>query len=262
MSEVDHAVAGAGKGRSAKEWEQHWDAFDDATRLGPAPAYRRGLIFAALGRAAAPTRLLDLGCGQGDFLQAAGAQFPQAELVGVDLSEVGLASAQKKVPRARLVQADFSNESPLPEWLTGSVSHMVCAEVVEHLDQPAPFLRKAATLLAPGGELIITVPGGPRSAFDLQIGHRRHYSPAELGALAAEAGLSPVRLVGAGFPFFNLYRLVVVARGERLSEDIRGAQPTLVARTAMRAFGLLFRANSDRTALGWQTFGVFRKGAG
>jgi glycosyltransferase involved in cell wall biosynthesis len=45
------------------------------------------------------------------------------------------------------------------------------------VDEPARLLRNARTFLAPGCHLVVTVPGGPRSASDLRIGHRRHYDP-------------------------------------------------------------------------------------
>jgi hypothetical protein len=61
--------------------------------------------------------------------------------------------------------------------------------------------------------------------------------------------------VGArgGFPFFNLYRLTVVARGRHLADDVsaRRGSPPLAARIAMRTFGLLLRLGGG-TRLGWQ----------
>src|SRR5262249_29372734 len=102
-------------------------------------------------------------------------------------------------------------------------------------------------------------PGGPRSAFDVHIGHRRHYSAAELQGLFESAGYVTERVLGAGFPFFNLYKMVVLLRGERLVRDLdqrRGVSSASV--WAMAAFDQAFRLNSDKTGLGWQAFGVFR----
>ena len=39
-------------------------------------------------------------------------------------------------------------------------------------------MRNAAALLAPGAKVVVTVPGGPRSAFDKHIGHCRHFTAA------------------------------------------------------------------------------------
>jgi SAM-dependent methyltransferase len=245
---------------SVEGWERHWRAYDEATQRNPAHRFRRALLFAALERSSGPLRILDVGCGQGDFLREASERFPGAELAGIDLSSAGLDLARNRVPRARFLRADFAGADPLPAELRGFASHLVCSEVLEHLDDPAALLRKLAPVLATDGQILVTVPGGPRSAFDIHIGHRRHYSPGELESLVCGAGYEPVEVRGAGFPFFNLYKLVVVLRGRRLAQDVDQARPlSRASLLAMAAFDWLFRLNGNRTRLGWQTFGVFRR---
>ncbi len=109
---------------------------------------------------------------------------------------------------------------------------------------------------AAASRLVITVPAGPMSAFDRHIGHRGHFTPARLGQLVKDAGLRVASLYGAGFPFFNLYRLTVIARGRKLIADAAGgddgAQLPLAARAAIGAFAWLFRLNVTETSRGWQ----------
>jgi hypothetical protein len=88
------------------------------------------------------------------------------------------------------------------------------------------------------------------SAFDRSIGHRRHFTPESLSQILRESGFRVERAQRAGFPFFNLYRLVVIARGRQLTRDIGRGSAT--AGTAMSAFGRLFRLNVDRSPFGWQ----------
>jgi SAM-dependent methyltransferase len=243
----------------ARAWEQHWRDYDAAARRNPAQRYRRQLIFSILENARKP-RILDLGSGQGDFLAEAAARLPGAELAGVDLSSTGLAKTQERVPHAKLYQANFESPEPLPEALRGFATHVVCTEVLEHLDAPEILLGKVASALAPGGQLLVTVPGGPRSAFDIHIGHRRHYAPRQLEELVRRAGYSPVAVKGAGFPFFNLYKLMVILRGKKLVEQATQEKlPQRASLAAMAVFDLLFRFNQDGTGLGWQTFGVFER---
>jgi SAM-dependent methyltransferase len=131
--------------------------------------------------------------------------------------------------------------------------------VLEHVDDPSALLRNARALLAPGCRLVITVPAGPISAFDQHIGHRRHFTPEALRATLHAAGFERITLWAAGFPFFNLYRLAVVARGARLIRDAAGAGAAplpLSARVAMRVFSTLFRFNRDRGQRGWQLVAV------
>ena len=242
------------------EWDAHWQAYNAATKRNPAHRYRRGLIFDVLaGAPSGSMRLLDVGCGQGDFLAEASVRLPGADLAGIDFSDAGLSFARGRVPQARFFRADFSRAESLPVELGRYATHVVCSEVLEHLDDPLSLLRGLKSLLQPGATLVVTVPGGPRSAFDLHIGHRRHYSPAELEALMRSAGYSPFFVRGAGFPFFNLYRLTVILRGERLVRDVDEKQLSFASKGAMALFDRLFLLNTDHTRLGWQTFGAFRR---
>jgi hypothetical protein len=91
------------------------------------------------------------------------------------------------------------------------------------------------------------------SAFDKHIGHRRHFTPGALRTTLDEAGLRVTSLSSAGFPFFNLYRLSVIARGKKLIRDMSGERELpLSARAAIQLFSFLFRLNRVDTALGWQ----------
>ena len=60
------------------------------------------------------------------------------------------------------------------------------------------------------------------------IGHRRHYSPQELRQLLESAGFRVESVYGAGFPFFNLFRVFLTIRGEKLVKDISGLPSSLV----------------------------------
>jgi len=121
-------------------------------------------------------------------------------------------------------------------------------------------LRNARACLAPGATVVITVPAGPMSAFDRHIGHRAHFTPARIEQVLLDAGLEVDHVHGSGFPFFNLYRLTVVARGRRLIGDAEG-DPSAAARAAMWAFSRLFRFNKLDGSRGWQLLAVAREPA-
>jgi hypothetical protein len=139
--------------------------------------------------------------------------------------------------------------------------------VLEHVDDPVLLLRNARRWLSPGSRVVLTVPGGPMSAFDRHIGHRRHFSPDQLAATMRAAGFSVALTAGAGFPSFNLYRSMVILAGHRLvSAGDTKAEDTadgLLLRAAMSAFRPLFYLCLPRSPLGWQTIGVgYEPGAG
>ncbi len=143
-------------------------------------------------------------------------------------------------------------------WAT----HAVCSEVLEHVDDPAAFLKQAASYMAPDAKLIVTVPGGPMSDFDRHIGHRQHFDRRKIRALLEQAGYAVERIYLAGFPFFNLYRLLVIARGRRLAQDVETQSSGISSGAAslmMKLFRLLFRFNLRDSPFGWQVVAVARK---
>jgi SAM-dependent methyltransferase len=238
------------------DWNRHWDAYEPVARINPAQDFRNRLVRDALqlDRAPDPVRLLDIGSGQGDFAQKLSLAVPRAEYVGVELSRSGVELSRRKVPGARFFEGDVQLPLALPDEYRGWATHAVCAEVLEHLDDPTQALRHLLPWMAPGGRLVVTVPGGPMSAFDKHIGHRRHYTPRTLGAVLREAGLDRVDVRGAGFPFFNVYRLAVIAQGEGLAAKAArpGFDGRLGPRLAAKVFGGLFRMTTARSPLGWQ----------
>lgn len=246
---------------SSDDWNRHWDEYSESATLNPAQRYRQRLITRALGRAGPPVRLLDVGSGQGDLLAVLSTTWPASEYAGVELSASGVEQSRAKLPDIRFVERDLLAPGPAPEDLTNWATHAVCSEVLEHVDEPVVMLRNLRAFLAPGARLVVTVPAGPRSAFDRHIGHRRHYTPCELESLLREAGFDCDEPRRAGFPFFQLYRLMVLLRGRRLIEDVAANPDGPASRGAlalMRAFDVAFRANLDRSPWGWQLWAVAR----
>jgi SAM-dependent methyltransferase len=244
-------------GAAADDWEAHWSSFAEAAERNPAQTFRRRLVLSLLSAQGAPQRYVDFGSGQGDLAVAVADRWPDAEIAGIDLSVRGVDIAAGKLPRGRFRQFDLlSGEPPLPgfeAWAT----HATCSEVLEHVDDPGPLLASAQRWLAPAALLVVTVPGGPMSAFDRHVGHRLHYTPRDLTGLLEAAGFAVLECGGAGYPFFNLYRRTVIARGERLIADADAGQGVpLLARAAMAVFDRLLTASRTRGRRGWQVYAV------
>ena len=246
---------------SADDWNAHWDKYAAAASENPAQRMRHRTIVRWLERSGggAP-RVFDIGCGQGDLLAKISGALPRAELLGVELSVRGVEIARSKVAKGTLVVADLLRAPAELAKFTGWATHAVCSEVLEHLDDPAAFLRAARVYLQPGARLLVTVPGGPMSAFDRHIGHRRHFDRPSVREVMEAGGFDVERVRGAGFPFFNLYRMLVIARGRKLAQDVEGEHgaSSAVAKLAMRVFGVLFRLNLPDSSLGWQIVAIGR----
>lgn len=93
-------------------------------------------------------------------------------------------------------------------------SAFVALNVLEHIEDDRRALRGAASLVRPGGRVVVFVPAFPFAAgrFDRAIGHHRRYTKTTLTAAYEEAGLEleTMRYVNApGLPaWFVTVRLL------------------------------------------------------
>jgi SAM-dependent methyltransferase len=247
-------------------WDEHWEHFADAASENPAQTYRHQVLLRLLkerGDGKSGMQLLDLGSGMGDFLAMAALELPAAKLAGFELSLVGVQITQRKVPRATVISANLFAPPPEVKAFEHWATCAVCSEVLEHVDDPVAFLNAASAYLASGATILITVPGGPMSAFDHHIGHRQHFTRSSIASVLKRAGFEVDRVYLAGFPFFNLYRLVVISRGKRLADDVNanlqhGAMSS-VAKVTMKIFQKLFIGNILDSPFGWQVVAIGRK---
>jgi trans-aconitate methyltransferase len=248
---------------SQDDWNAHWDLYAESARLNPAQRMRHELIARLLCETAgnSTARIFDLGSGQGDLLKKLQALLPKAKFLGAEMSESGVAISRSKVPQATFFVADIFQPPPALNDYAGWATDAVCSEVLEHVDDPSSFLKHVRKYLAPGARMIVTVPGGPISAFDRHIGHRQHFDRRKIRAMLEQAGYAVERIYLTGFPFFNLYRLLVIARGKRLVQDAEtqaSRTSSGLARGVMRLFDLLFSLNLRNSPFGWQVIAVGR----
>ena len=252
-------------GAQQYEWDRHWTVYGEAVEGNPTSTYRLRVMLGLLGRPGAGDALVDVGSGQGELALLLQRQFPDATVFGVEESALGVdkanAAAQAAGLATQFVRRDLLAPEPVEPPLRARARFAVCSEVLEHVDDPALLLSHASEYMAPGCRLVVTVPGGPMSAFDRHIGHRGHFDRTRLRAVLEAGGFRVERVLRAGFPFFNLYRLAVIARGRRLIADLdsgRGAGGAQGA--ALAFFERAFRLNLASTPFGWQMVAVARLG--
>jgi SAM-dependent methyltransferase len=247
------------------DWDHHWDVYGEAAQGNPANDYRRALVLRLLGRPPAGSVVLDIGSGQGQFALQLRERYRDVEVRGVEHSASGVARSRTAAAEAGLEVAFTQRDLLRPTHLEPgepAATHAVCSEVLEHVDEPTLLMRNAIYLLAPGARVVVTVPGGPRSAFDKHIGHRQHFTSDLLRRVLVDAGLHVDRVLRAGFPFFNLYKLAVIVRGKGLIRDVEsrapGAEPSRVEAIVTEGFRRGFALNRDDFRFGWQMAAVAR----
>jgi SAM-dependent methyltransferase len=247
------------------DWDEHWDRYAMAASRNPGQVMRHSLIARLLretGGNVAGARLLDIGSGQGDLLVKLQPEFKGVDLAGFEMSHSGVEISRRKVPSARFIVVDLFRPPPEARPFLGWATHAVCSEVLEHVDSPESFLRAARPYFAEGGRLIVTVPGGPMSAFEKHIGHRQHFNREKITQVLSDGGFVTERVYMAGFPFFNLFRWTVFLRGGRVADDVAAGNKGFFAKVAvlvMAIFRGLFRLNVIDSRFGWQVIAVARK---
>ena len=157
---------------------------DTETEEKPTPlaVQRREAILDAL-RAAGAARVLDLGCGQGQLVQALLKEPRFTEIVGVDVSVRALTIASRRLKLDRMGERMASRV----QLLQGSLAYTdkrlvgydaaVLREVVEHLDLPRlPALEYAVFGAARPRTVLVTTPNVEYNVRweSLPAGHVRH----------------------------------------------------------------------------------------
>ena len=130
----------------------HWDAMRGPEHLEPLEAALAALQLS-------PARVLDLGTGTGDAAAAAARRFPQADVVGVDLSAAMVETARAKHPGLRFEQADASH---LP-FEDGAFDLVLLANAIPFFDE----LRRVLTL---GGRVVFSFSLGPGTPIYVERG--------------------------------------------------------------------------------------------
>jgi trans-aconitate 2-methyltransferase len=111
-------------------------------------------------RAAAPSVVVDLGCGEGALTASLAGRWPGARITGVDSSPEMLAAAvAHAVPgRVSFTAGDVRDWAP-----SGPVDVLVSNAVLHWVPGHERLLARWAGSLAPGGELAVQVPGNFRA---------------------------------------------------------------------------------------------------
>ncbi|WP_371544983.1 3' terminal RNA ribose 2'-O-methyltransferase Hen1 [Streptomyces sp. NBC_00554] len=175
VEEIDNAVAEETEADSE-------DAAEPEERSVSLAVQRRDAILAAL-HASGAARVLDLGCGQGQLVQALLKDTRFTEIVGVDVSMRALTVASRRLKLDRMGE----RQAERVKLIQGSLAYTdnrlkgydaaVLSEVIEHLDLPRlPALEYAVFGSARPKTVLVTTPNVEYNVRweTLPAGHSRH----------------------------------------------------------------------------------------
>lgn len=155
------------------------------TRAENYVAWQSRLVHRELGR-----RVLEVGCGVGNFTRTL---LDREAVVAVDVEPACVARLRDRYagrPNLHTVVCDVGSPEfrGLAEFRPDSC---VCLNVLEHTRDDTAALASMASVVAPGGAIVLIVPAfqalyGP---IDRNLGHYRRYSRGSLERLARAAGL-------------------------------------------------------------------------
>lgn len=148
----------------------------------------------ALGDIAPGDRVLEVGCGRGDFIERI-LSARSAEVLGIELNSSAVDEARRlgrPVRNAHL--ADVAHEER-------AGFDVVCSfQVLEHVADPHTFLRDSVRLLRPGGRLLLGLPSADSflkyqwNVLDMPPHHVTRWPKQALISLASTLGLRLERL--------------------------------------------------------------------
>jgi ubiquinone/menaquinone biosynthesis C-methylase UbiE len=194
-------------------YEELWEALPDELAPPDVPVRRRFLLDAVT----PGMRVLDLGCGEGDF--AAYAAEAGASVVAADVAEAALRRARRRHLGLDARRVPF--DGPLP-FDDGAFELVWASEVIEHVADTARWLSEVRRVLAPRGAVLVTTPSHGRlrvAAVGLErlappLGDHLHlYTRRSLAATLAEFDFGEVSVRAVAGP--PLARRLLLARAVR-----------------------------------------------
>jgi ubiquinone/menaquinone biosynthesis C-methylase UbiE len=101
-------------------------------------------------------KVLEIGCGRGDFSLWLARKYPGATITGVDFSETAIAVARGKVPSAQSNVHFAVEDAEDLRFPAATFDCVISCECLEHVPHPERMAREIARVLKPAGKFVLT----------------------------------------------------------------------------------------------------------
>ena len=221
-----------------------WNAAKNERPLSDISADQRELVVQWLSRIGrTDLKILEVGCGAGWLCPSLK---PFGHVTATDLSEGVLREAAARVPDVKFVAGDFMEL----DLGTGQYDVIVSLEVLSHVADHPAFMAKLATLLRPGGMLMLATQNRPVL--------ERHNNVPPPAPEQLRNWVDRDELMALLMPHFEIRQLRSISATAN-----KGFYRLILGRKAKRAMRALFGRSLEnamaRAGLGWTLIALARK---
>lgn len=143
-----------------------------------------------------PAKILDIGCGTGEFTRYLYACNPYYQITGIDFSAVAIEHNKAVFNKVNYYQSDCYDTGFKKE----TFDYVLALDVIEHLSHPVRFLKECKRITKQGGGIIIGTPYAEGKVISPKD-HVKEYSPQEMVKLFKKAGIKDLI---AGLPMVEV----------------------------------------------------------
>ena len=178
-------------------------------------AWQGRLVTRELGR-----RVVEIGCGVGNFTHLL---LDRDAVIALDIEPGCVARLEQRYPNRSNLHV-FQCDAGSPEFSALArfePDSCVCLNVLEHIEDDRAALQAMASILTPGGVIVLLVPAFQAlyGSIDKNLGHYRRYNRSMIGKLAESADLRVTKLhYMNAFGFFGWWANARIFRREAQSE--------------------------------------------
>lgn len=178
---------------------------------------------ARLAEAELGPRVLEVGCGMGNFSEHLQGR---ERVIGIDIDENCISRWKERFAhRPHYTGFRLNAESPeVRDLKQYDIDSIACLNVLEHIDNHELALRHMWEVLPSGGRVVLMVPAFELlyGEIDARLGHFRRYTRASLSSVAASTGFGVLRLKYMNFlGFFGWWaNAKIFKRSQQSAEQI------------------------------------------